>query len=412
MSDDDADLRRGRRRFLRAGATAGLAGLTGLAGCNGLLGGNGGSGNGRSDGNGGNGGNGGGNGNGSGNGSGNDSVGQIGSGRSPFGDRTISGGVSMAEMPDLKGELTLYSGRGQALVGTLIDFIENLYPNFTIRPRYGSAASLVNQIETEGKNSPADVFFSVNAGALGQLAKSGRTEKLPSEVLQMVPQAYRDPKGQWVGTSGRARAVPFNTSKYSKGGIPKKIMRFPETKKFANDVGWAPRYSSFQAFVTAMRILEGRQATKRWLEGMLDLGVKQYKDEFIVAQAVADGEIHVGLTNHYYPQRVIAGRGGNVPLKTAFTQGDAGAIFNVAGGTIVDTAADPSLAANFVRHLLSAEAQDYFARETFEYPLVPGVEPIGRLPSIDELNPPEKLDLTQLSNLEPTIDLLREVGVI
>ena len=68
--------------------------------------------------------------------------------------------------------------------------------------------------------------------------------------------------------------------------------------------------------------------------------------------------------------------------------------------------------ANFVRHLLSAEAQDYFARTTFEYPLVPGVDPIGRLPSIDELNPPEELDLTQLSDLEGTISLLRDVGVL
>jgi iron(III) transport system substrate-binding protein len=69
------------------------------------------------------------------------------------------------------------------------------------------------------------------------------------------------------------------------------------------------------------------------------------------------------------------------------------------------------MAANFVRHLLSAEAQDYFARATFEYPTVPAVEPVGALPAIDELAPPE-IDLTKLSDLEPTIDLLREVGVL
>jgi iron(III) transport system substrate-binding protein len=78
----------------------------------------------------------------------------------------------------------------------------------------------------------------------------------------------------------------------------------------------------------------------------------------------------------------------------------------------MDTAEDASLASNFVRHLLSAEAQDYFARTTFEYPLVPAIEPIGRLPTIDELNPPEGLDLTQLANLEETIRLLRETGVL
>jgi iron(III) transport system substrate-binding protein len=85
-------------------------------------------------------------------------------------------------------------------------------------------------------------------------------------------------------------------------------------------------------------------------------------------------------------------------------------VFNVAGAAVVDTASDADLAANFVRHLLSAEAQDYFARSTFEYPLIPEVEPIGDLPSIDELDVPD-IDLSQLSNLEPTIDLMRDAGV-
>ena len=102
----------------------------------------------------------------------------------------------------------------------------------------------------------------------------------------------------------------------------------------------------------------------------------------------------------------------DAPLDTAFTQNDAGAIFNVAGACVLDTASDSTLASNFVRHLLSAEAQDYFARETFEYPLVPEVDPVGRLPAIDDLNPPEGLDLSQLSDLEATISLLRETGAL
>ena len=83
----------------------------------------------------------------------------------------------------------------------------------------------------------------------------------------------------------------------------------------------------------------------------------------------------------------------------------------VAGAAVVDTTSDEEMAANFVQHLLSAEAQDYFARTTFEYPLIPAVEPIGALPTIDELNPPEGIDLTQLSDLEPTLELMREAGV-
>jgi iron(III) transport system substrate-binding protein len=336
---------------------------------------------------------------------------QIGSGRSPFSDRENVGGTPMSEMPPMSGELTVYSGRGEPLVGTLLEYIEELYPDLTVRPRYDSASSLVNQIITEGQNSPADAFYSVNAGSLGALKDEGRTQTLPDEVLSMVPDAFRDPDGTWIGTSGRARAVPYNTDEWSESDIPTDISAFPDQEKFRDDVGWAPTYSSFQAFVTAMRVLEGDEATREWLRGMLDLGVKEYSDEFLVAQAVADGEISVGFGNHYYTLRVQAGRD-DPPIDLAFTQNDAGAIFNVAGATVLDTADDADLAANFVRHLLSSEAQDYFARETFEYPLVPDVDPIGTLPSIDELNPPEELDLTQLSDLEGTIELMREVGVL
>jgi iron(III) transport system substrate-binding protein len=142
---------------------------------------------------------------------------------------------------------------------------------------------------------------------------------------------------------------------------------------------------------------------------MVERGASTYPDEFVTCQAIADGEIDAAFTNHYYIQRVLDGNP-EAPIATAFTEGDAGAVFNVAGAAVVDTASDADLAANFVRHLLSAEAQDYFARSTFEYPLIPEVEPIGNLPPIDELDVPD-LDLTQLSNLEPTIDLMRDAGV-
>lgn len=382
--NDDSSRPRSRRRFL---ATTGTAGLVAIAGCGAPF-----SSDNDEDGDG--------------------FVGQIGSGRSPFGDRALEGGVSMSEMPDLEGELTLYSGRGEPLVGTLIEFIQDQYDGFEVLPRYNSAAELVNQIDTEGQNSPADVFFSVNAGSLGILKDRGRTVELPTEVLEMVPSNFRDPDGAWVGTSGRARTVPYNTNELSDGDVPDDIFAFPDVSTFENDIGCAPTYSSFQAFITAMRILNGEEETRQWLNEMMEHGLDySYSDEFLVSQAVADGEIHAGFANHYYIQRILAGRP-DAPIGTAFTENDAGSIFNVAGALVLDTADDESVAANFVRHLLSAEAQDYFARETYEYPLVPGVDPIGRLPSIDELNPPDNLDLTQLSDLEGTIELLREVGML
>ena len=371
-----------RRRFLAAAASAGGIGL---AGCSDVLPG----------------------GDGDGNGDGDSPVGQIGSGRE---GRGAPGGTSMEDMPPLEGEITVYSGRSEVLVGDLIAYIEELYDDLQVEPRYLSANEAVNQIRTAGENSEADVFFSVNAGALGQLAEAGRTTALPDDVADLVRAEFRDDENRWIGTSGRARTVPFNTDAFSEGDVPEDIMAFPEADRFDGEMGWAPQYGSFQAFVTAMRLLEGEDTTRQWLEGMLDSGVQRYPDEYQTCQAIANGEISAGFTNHYYIQRVLDNQP-DAPLETAFTRGDAGAIFNVAGAAVVDSAADPEMAANFVRHLLSAEAQDYFARTTFEYPLIPEVEPIGALPTIDELNPPEGLDLTQLSDLEPTIRLMRDAGV-
>ena len=365
-----------RRRFL---ATTGALGAAGIAGCNGDAGGDSGS-----------------------VGQDTGSVGQIGSGRA---GRDAPGGTSMADMPDLSGALTVYSGRGEFLVGDLIGYIDGLYDDLDLTVRYSGSTDLVNQIANEGDGSPADVFYSVNAGALGALADAGRTQALPDDVAEKVREEFRT--DQWVGTSGRARTVSYNTEALSEPDLPDNIMAYPE--EFAGDLSWAPTYGSAQAFVTAMRILEGESATRDWLEAMVERGATTYPDEFRACQEVADGEVDAAFANHYYIQRVLDGNP-EAPIATAFTAGDAGAVFNVAGAAAVDTASDADLAANFVRHLLSAEAQDYFARSTFEYPLIPDVEPIGDLPSIDELDVPD-VDLSELSNLEPTIDLMRDAGV-
>jgi iron(III) transport system substrate-binding protein len=327
--------------------------------------------------------------------------------------RGLPGGTPMAEMPDLSGKLMVYSGRGEFLVGRLMNFIRDQYPDLNLQVRYGGAADLANQIRTEGGASPADVFFTVNAGILGLLASDGRLQSMPSEVLSMGREGYQDPDGRWIGTSGRVRTVPYNTDALSEGDVPDSVLDFPDQDQLQGEMGWAPTYGSCQGFVTVMRILNGEERTREWLQGILDLNIQEYRDEFRVAQAVADGEISAGFTNHYYLVRVLDARP-NAPLGMAFTENDAGSFFNVAGAGVVDSSDRADMAANFIRHLLSAEAQDYFARSaTFEYPMIPGVEPIDRLPAFDELNPPD-LDLAEFAqaDINETIDLMEEEGVL
>ncbi|WP_256300314.1 extracellular solute-binding protein [Haloarchaeobius salinus] len=373
---DSTDAPVGRRRFLTAASATGLAAS---AGCIGLF-----------------------------TGDENEDDGELGLIGSGMDGRPAPGGTPMADMPDLSGTLTLYSGRGEPLVNTLLGYIEDQYEDFTVDTRYEASTTLANQIETAGNASEADVFLSVNAGALGLVSDAGMTVTLPDDLQELVPTQYRDDDGAWIGTSGRARTIPYNTDELSDSDVPDDILDVPDTD-FAGDMGWAPSYGSFQGFLTAMRVMNGREETKAWLEAMLDAGVTRYSDEFIVSRAVANGELSAGFANHYYIQRVLANNE-DAPVATAFTQNDAGAIFNVAGACVVSSTSDEDLATNFVRHLLSAEAQEYFATRTFEYPLIPEVEPVGDLPPVDELETPD-FDLAQLSDIGPTIDLMREVGI-
>lgn len=321
-------------------------------------------------------------------------------------------GLSVLDLPDLRGEITVYLGGGEGgLYQDAMQRIQNLYRDFTVYIRTASSSQLANTIieETRAGQSPADIFWAIDAGSVGVVAESGATITLPDHVTQSVPDTYH-PTDEWVGIMGRARSIPFNTDDFDADEIPNKVAAFPEDPRFENAMGWAPTYGAFQAFITAMRELNGREATKAWLEGMQEHGVKTYGNEFQVANAVATGELAAGFSNHYYSRLVYEERP-DAPLKLAFTQNDAGALVNCSGAEVIRNSPNPETAANFIHHLLSIELQEFLGTRGFGYPLLSSVPPVGNLPTIDQLNPPE-LNLSTLANVEPTLDLLREVGAL
>jgi len=320
-------------------------------------------------------------------------------------------GTRIGDLPALEGELTVYVGGGEGgLYDDLLGLLEQIYPDFTAQTRQEPSAQLANTIieETEGGSSPADVFWAVDAGALGAVAAADATMQLPEEITGSVPTHFH-PDRRWVGVAGRARAVPYNTDELSADDVPDTVMDFPGTDPLAGSMGWAPTYGAFQSFVTAMRLVEGEDATRQWLSDMQE-GSREFPDEFLVSNAVADGSIAAGFANHYYALRVKAQRS-DAPIDLAFTSADAGALVNASGVGIVSDTDEQDLAETFVHHLLTVEAQEFFATRTFAYPMLPGVPPVGDLPTIDELNPPD-VSLQDLSDVEPTLELMREVGVL
>jgi len=305
--------------------------------------------------------------------------------------------------------ITVYSGRSEELVGPLFEQF-TAATGIAVNVRYGDSAELAAQILEEGDNSPADVFFAQDAGALGAVSSAGRFSQLNQSQLDAVPAAYRSPDGDWVGVSGRARVVVYNTDRVSADELPETLAGFTDPA-WSGRVGWAPTNASFQAYVTALRVLSGDEVAEQWLSDMKDNNVQAYEKNSAIVDAVASGEIDAGFVNHYYLYAYL-NENPDGPVANSFaTTTGADALVNVAGVGILGSSGNASGASAFVDFLLSDEAQTYFATETFEYPLVIGIAPPDGLPPLAELDVPD-LDLSQLEDLAATLEMLQSTGVL
>ena len=305
--------------------------------------------------------------------------------------------------------LTVYSGRNENLVGPLLEQFEK-DSGIAIQVKYGGTAEIAATILEEGANSPADVFYAQDAGALGALQAENRLAALPDAVLNAVEPRFRSPQGQWVGTSGRARVVVYNTESVTPEDLPPSILDFTDLI-WKGRIGWAPTNGSFQAFVTAMRVTLGDDRTRAWLEGIKANEPMVYTSNTPTVQAAVDGEIAVGFVNHYYLFRIRAEQG-NVPAENYFPpNGDLGAMINVAGAGVIAGTKNQAAAEQLVAYLLSRQAQEYFATETYEYPLAHGVAAHSDLPPLATIQTPD-IDLSDLADLRGTLQLLQEVELI
>ena len=314
--------------------------------------------------------------------------------------------VSLAQ--DAQEPLTVYSGRSESLVGPVIESFTEA-TGLEVEVKYADTAELAALLLEEGDRSPADIYFAQDAGALGAVADAGLLAALPAAVLAPVPAGFSDVDGEWAGVSGRARTVAYTTIEELE--LPESILDFTEPR-WSGRIGWAPANGSFQAFVTALRVIEGEDVAREWLEGILANEPVAYPKNTAAVEGVAAGEVDVAFVNHYYLLRLLAEHGEDYPVAQRFLGGgDPGSLVNVAGVGQVHSTDQPEASLAFIEYLLSDEAQSYFSESTYEFPLVDGVEADPRLPSIDSIEAPE-VDLSDLADLQGTVELLREVGAI
>ena len=305
----------------------------------------------------------------------------------------------------------LYSGREESLVQPLIDTF-SAQTGITVDIRYAGTSELAAQLLEEGIQSPAGVFLSQDAGALGALSDEGLFTTLPVEITDRVETDFSSTDGSWVGITGRARVIVYDSQSVSPEDLPQTADEIV-LPQWSGKVAVAPGNASFQSFVTAYRVLNGESAAEQWVSGLNINDPQVFEKNGAILEAVNDGIHPLGLINHYYWFLLAEERGvDNMRAQLHFTQaGDAASIVNVTGAGVLEAQKLDQDALDLVAFLVSDEAQRYFVESTYEYPLVAGIEAPEGLPALADLAV-AGFDLSDLRSLAETQALLQRYGLI
>jgi iron(III) transport system substrate-binding protein len=294
-----------------------------------------------------------------------------------------SGDTSNGDSTQSADSVTIYSGRNEDLIQPILDQFTDV-TGIDVNVKYGDSADLALLIDEESAadNVQADVFLSQSPGSLGFLEQNDRLATLPNETLAMVESSVRDDEGEWIGFSGRQRVLVYNTELVAESELPDSVFDLTGPE-WEDRVGVAPSNGSFQDFVTAMRATEGDDVTMEWLEGLAANDPVSYPKNSAIVAAVGRGEVDVGLVNHYYNYRALEEDPNQPSANHHFPNDDPGAVLIVTGAATLAGTDRPDVAALLIEFLLGPEGQQYFAAETFEYPLAIGEPPPANLPPLD-----------------------------
>lgn len=315
----------------------------------------------------------------------------------------VVGAVVAMGCSDDDETITVYSGRSQNLIGPLLErFAEET--GIDVQVRYGGSTDLALLLQEEGARTPADVFISRSPGPIGFLAERDLLAELDGDVLGLAPSS---PSGYWVALTGRQRVLVYNKDLFDRADLPTSIYELTEAE-WLGRVALAPTNGSFQDFVTLFRLSDGDDAALAWLTALHDGGAPVYPNNVSIVQAVARGEIEMGLVNHYYNLRIQVEDPSTPSENHRFRDGDPGGV-TIATAIGATASGDKDVAQKLIRFLTSNVAQEYFGQANFEYPLATGVELEGV-----NAQPPGPVDLGEFdrlgTSLERTIELIREAG--
>lgn len=297
---------------------------------------------------------------------------------------TTALGLSLlAATPALAQEVNLYSARHY-------DADLRIYENFTAQTGIrinlieGSDQQLLQRLQTEGRNSPADLFITVDGGRLHQAVEAGVFQPVDSAVLEArVPEAYQHPDNLWFGLSARARVIFYRTE----DGRPDWLDDYEDLAdpRLEGEVCIRSSSNIYNISLMAEMIdVVGAEAAEAWAQGVANnLARPPQGGDRDQLRALAAGECSVAVSNTYYWGALAAS---DNPEDTAVAQavsffypnqGNRGAHVNISGAGVTAHAPNRDNAIRFLEYLVSDEAQQIFADSNNEFPIVPGVAITG-----------------------------------
>lgn len=306
--------------------------------------------------------------------------------------------------------LTLYNAQHEDLVAAMVDAF-TAGTGIKVDIRSGADSELANQLTQEGDASPADVFVTENSPAMSLVDNAGLFAAIDQATLDQVPEEYQASNGNWLGFAARATTLVYNPGRISEADLPTSILDLADPR-WEGRIGIAAAGADFQAIVSAVLSIEGRDVTVDWLAGLKQNSLV-YPSNIAVMAAANVGQIEAGIMYHYYwyqDQEESGESSDNTKLKF-FGNQDPGAFVSVSGAGVLKSSEHAAEAQQLVAFLTGDEGQQVLAdSNALEYTVNSDVPANSALPTLASLEAPT-VDPNSLNGAE-VVELMQQAGLL
>ena len=275
----------------------------------------------------------------------------------------------------------------------------------------GKGSALLERIKSEGKNSPADIFFTVDAGNLWKVQEYGLFQAIKSKkILLSVPEELRGPNDEWIAVAKRARVFFYNPNKITPNDIKNLTYEDLADDEWRGRIVIRSSSNMYnQSLVASLIANLGEKNTEIWAKSFVkNFARKPQGNDRSQIIAVSNGEADLAIANSYYIGIMLSGSAGTEQLEAARrvkmhfpNQKDRGVHINISGAGILKNSPNPSNASLFLEFLLSKRVQKYMVDKSFEYPIVEGVLPSSEISSFGLNFKEDNIAVRQFGELNP-----------